>query len=309
MANKISSFVGSWTANRRQQLYANSIVSCDDTLILDADGRMFRQYRSVNYVFKEGGAKDEFDITITLVGNYEVKGDRLVFKNVAPRLDENSYSYTPAEDEKDVDQSAIEASGRAKLECKIAEVLMNRAMECRQNNLGKLPTCHAKVEGNLLVMAWEGYEGQDQMAKCDEPANFDRLREPTTIDIALKAPETRFMNALENGDCHYLNNATLYTPCDVEEGVEGGAIAFTPLEIGDQKYMITFTDIHRLKSSSLNTSTGWRPTLITELASFSKVFDGLCLNPHNGHSVGLTSEMVDAIVGYTWEGTEEEEEA
>lgn len=298
-------FVGCWTANRKQQTYANSIVSCDDTLILDADGRFFRKYRAVNYVFIADGAKEEFDITITLVGSYEVKDDTLLFKDVAPRLDENSYSYTPSANETDVDQQKVQTAGRAKLECKIAEVLMNRAMECRQNNLGKLPVCHIKVEGDDLLMSWDGYEGQDKMTKCDEPDNFDRQRQPMSVKDAIEAPETRFMNALENGDCDYLNNATLYTPCELE-GENEGAIAFSPLEIGDKKYLITFTDIHRLKSSSINTSSGWRPTLLVELAAFNNIFDGICLNPHNGHSVGLTTDIIDAIIDYTWEGTEEE---
>lgn len=307
MDNNIKTLVGSWTANRRQQLYANSFVSCDDTLILDADGRFFRQYKSVNYVFMHGGAKEEFSITVSLVGSYEVKGDELAFKEVAPRLDENSYGYYPADDEKVSDKSKVESAGRAKLECKIAEVLMNHAMECRQNNTGRLPVCHFKVDGDALLMSFDGYEGSDQLNKCPEPAGFDRERLPMSVDEALLAPETRFINALNNGDCVYLNNATLYTPCEVEKDSDGRAIAFNPLEVGDQKFLMTFTDIHRLKSSSLNASGGWRPTLISELASFNKVFDGICLNPHKGHSVGLTSEMVEAIVDYTWEGTLEEE--
>lgn len=305
MAKNKKAFVGSWTAKRNQQLYVNSFASCIDTLTLDADGKMFRQYKSSNYVFKEGGAKDVFDITITVVGRYELRGDLLVFKDMAPRLDENSFSYYPGENEKDINDVEVQASGKAQLECKIAEVLMNRAMECRQGNKGLMPKCHANVEGDVLVMKWEGYDSSDMMEKCEEPADLNRDREPVTIDDALKAPETRFVNAIVNGDCDYLNNVTLYTPCDAETNDKGGAIAFSPLEIGDQKYLVSFTDIHRMKSSSLNMSKGWRPTMLTELVSFSKVFDGICLNPSNGHSIGITSEMLEAIVARTWKGMEE----
>lgn len=302
MTNITKKIVGCWTANHDQQIYINSFVKCTDTLVLDADGKLYRQYKTTNYVFKNNGGKDEFNINITVIGKWELKGDILIFKDMAPRLDENNYSYTPGKEEKDIDNIAIQAAGKAKLECKIAEVLINRGIECRQGNNEKFPNCHVNVVGENLVMKWEGYTEEDKMNKCTEPTDLDRTREAMNLQDAIDAPESRLVNAIIEGDCDYLNNVTFYTPCETTNEDNEQSIAFCPLEIGEKKYIISFTDIHHLRSSDLNNCETWRPTLLSELATLREIFDGICLNPNKGHSTGIPSHMLNEIVNRTFKG-------
>lgn len=308
MTNIATNITGSWKANRDQQLYANSFVKCEDILTLDNDGRMFRQLKTTNYVFKNDGSKDEFVINVTLVGTYEVKDDLIFFKNAAPRLDENSFNYFPSEkdDKKMIDEKLVIACGKAQLENKIADVLMNRAIECRRGNEGQLPNCHFSIKGKKLVMKWEGFEREDVMSKCSEPKDLDRDREPMAVEEALAAPETKFVNAVFEGDCDYLNNVVLYTPCETNNNGKELDVQFNHFEINGKKYLVTFTDMPHFHTSALQTDSNCKPTRLVELAEMRNSFDGLCINPYKDSSIGITSQMLDAFVNRTWKGMPEQ---
>lgn len=306
MKNTLDTFVGSYSLSSQQQLYANAMASCQEILTLDADGRMFRQYLTSNYVFKEGGAKEVYNINVTLVGRYQLKGGMLSFSETLPRLDGNSFDFYPGPSDKEVDEPAVKRACCAKLESKIAEVLMNRGLECRQINTGRFPACQAYLDGDTLVLKYLKNKGVVKMTRCETPAGLDRKRQPVTLEEALKAPETRFVNALITGDNDYLNHATLYVPCKRE--TDKNEISFTPLELDDRKFMLVFSDIHRMKSCSMVDSTSWRPAFLPELASFSPAFNGgVCLNPSRGNTIGIDAEMLNQIVDYKWEGLKGDE--
>lgn len=299
--------VGSWKARRDGRINSNSYAECSDILTLDRDGRVFRQFDTTKVVERQDGGKERYQVVVTLVGFYELNNDVLVFKNMTPRYETSTFVFddsgcTP-EFKSGLAKSEIEKNGNSVLECTVAEVIANKGMECVQNESSNIPACHVTVANDSLKMKWEGYDAEDVMVKCSEPANLDRITPGLPLDAAVKMQEFKLFEAITTGNCMYLKNVILFMPCNVEQKGNEYSLKFQPLEANGMKFIIAFSDINTMNQSELASSYSRRKfTNLRELSTMLDAFDGICLNPVNGKSFCLRKEMVAAMLEGRWGG-------
>lgn len=299
--------IGSWKANRDGRITANAYALCSDILTLDPDGRVLRQFDTTKVVERTDGAKEHYHIVVTLVGSYTLDGDVITFKDMNPRFESSEYFMTTEgclpEVMLKLKSRLVKEAGEAALEGVVAEVMMNKAQECEQGNSGKIPPCHVRVEDNQFIMKWEGYDGEDKMQKCDEPANLSRTKEATPVEVALRAQADSFKKAIGNGDCMFLNNATLLMPCEIEREGNSVSIKIDPLNAGGMRLIVVYTDRVVMSQSELRQARmNTKFVKMAELNSLMGPFDGICVNPVQGKSLCLKQHMVDAIVNEKWGG-------
>ena len=152
-------------------------------------------------------------------------------------------------------------------------------------------------------MKWDGYDMEDVMTKCDEPANLDRFTPGLPLDVAVKMQEFKLFEAITEGNCQYLKNVILYMPCNVEQKDGEYSIKFQPLETQGMKLIIAFSDMNTMNQSELASNYSQRKfTNLRELSSLMTTFDGVCLNPVNGKSFCLRKEMIAAMLEDRWGG-------
>ncbi len=302
-----NSIVGSWKARRDGRISANAYVLCTDILTLDSDGRTFRQFDTTKVVVRADGGKENYRVVVTQVGNYTLNGNVIRFSDMAPRYETSEYFINTDDCSPETKQMlespmAIQA-GEASLKGAVAEVMKNKAQECQQDNSGSMPTCYVRVEDNRLIMSFEGYDGEDILEKCEEPANLDRTAPATPVEEALSSTADSFMAALRAGDCTYLNNYSLYMPCIIEEKGDQTYVTIDPLVVGGMELIVVFTDKDTMSQSELRQAkTEYRLVNMNDLYAQMQVFDGICLNPVNGNSVCLKKYMVEAMATYKWGG-------
>lgn len=299
--------IGSWLARRDGRINANSFAECSDILTLDRDGKVFRQFDTTKVVVRQDGGKERYQVIVTLVGNYELNDDVLVFKNLTPRYETSKFVFDDSDCSPEVksqlERSEIERNGNSVLEYTVGEVIVNKGLECMQSTSNQIPACHVRVENDSLKMKWDGYDVEDVMVKCDEPANLDRVTPGLPLDVAVKMQELKLFEAITEGNCQYLKNVILYMPCNVEQKNGEYSIKFQPLETQGMKLIIAFSDMNTMNQSELASNYSQRKfTNLRELASLMTAFDGVCLNPVNGKSFCLRKEMVTAMLENRWGG-------
>ena len=299
--------IGSWKARRDGRINANSFAECSDILTLDRDGSVFRQFDTTKVVVRQDGGKERYQVIVTLVGTYELNEDILVFKNLTPRYETSKFVFDDSgcspEVKSQLVKSEIERNGNSVLEYTVGEVIVNKGLECMQSTSNQIPACHVRVENASLKMKWDGYDMEDVMTKCDEPANLDRFTPGLPLDVAVKMQEFKLFEAITEGKCQYLKNVILYMPCNVEQKDGEYSIKFQPLETQGMKLIIAFSDMNTMNQSELASNYSQRKfTNLRELASLMTAFDGVCLNPVNGKSFCLRKEMVTAMLEDRWGG-------
>ncbi|MEE1175863.1 MAG: SseB family protein [Paludibacteraceae bacterium] len=299
--------IGSWLARRDGRINANSFAECSDILTLERDGKVFRQFDTTKVVVRQDGGKERYQVIVTLVGDYELNDDVLVFKNLTPRYETSKFMFDDSDCSPEVksqlERSEIERNGISVLEYTVGEVIVNKGLECMQSTSNQIPACHVRVENDSLKMKWDGYDVEDVMVKCDEPANLDRVTPGLPLDVAVKMQEFKLFEAITEGNCLYLKNVILYMPCNVEQKNGEYSIKFQPLETQGMKLIIAFSDMNTMNQSELASNYSQRKfTNLRELASLMTAFDGVCLNPVNGKSFCLRKEMVTAILENRWGG-------
>lgn len=299
--------VGSWMARRDGQINAQSFAECSDILTMDSDGRVFRQFDTTEVVKRKTGEVERYQVIVTLVGVYEYDGDVLTFKDLKPRYESSRFNFDPSGcapgHKVKLTKREIEENGRSKLNSKVGEVMTNKAVECMQSISGQIPTCHVRMEGNALIMKWDGYDIEDKMVRCDEPADLDRCTEGLPIEVAVKIPEQNLYEAIRKGDCRYLKNTSLFLPCNYSEQGDSIRIMFKTIEAQGMKLIVAFTDANTMSQSELIAQYPYRECAdIQQLIPYLSVYDGLCVNPVQGHSICLRKEMVQAMVEDRWGG-------
>lgn len=299
--------IGSWLARRDGRINANSFAECSDILTLERDGKVFRQFDTTKVVVRQDGGKERYQVIVTLVGDYELNDDVLVFKNLTPRYETSKFMFDDSDCSPEVKsqliRSEIERNGNSVLEYTVGEVIVNKGLECMQSTSTQIPACHVRVENDSLKMKWDGYDVEDVMVKCDEPANLDRVTPGLPLDVAVKMQEFKLFEAITEGNCQYLKNVILYMPCNVEQKNGEYSIKFQPLETQGMKLIIAFSDMNTMNQSELASNYSQRKfTNLRELASLMTAFDGVCLNPVNGKSFCLRKEMVTAMLEDRWGG-------
>ena len=299
--------IGSWLARRDGRINANSFAECSDILTLERDGKVFRQFDTTKVVVRQDGGKERYQVIVTLVGDYELNDDVLVFKNLTPRYETSKFMFDDSDCSPEVksqlERSEIERNGISVLEYTVGEVIVNKGLECMQSTSNQIPACHVRVENDSLKMKWDGYDVEDVMVKCDEPANLDRVTPGLPLDVAVKMQEFKLFEAITEGNCLYLKNVILYMPCNVEQKNGEYSIKFQPLETQGMKLIIAFSDMNTMNQSELASNYSQRKfTNLRELASLMTAFDGVCLNPVNGKSFCLRKEMVTAMLENRWGG-------
>lgn len=299
--------IGSWKARRDGRINANSYAECSDILTLDRDGRVFRQFDTTKVVVRQDGGKERYQVVVTLVGFYELNNDVLVFNNLTPRYENSTFVFDNSgcspEVKSRLTKSEIEKNGNSVLEYTVGEVIVNKGLECMQSTSANIPACHVRVENDSLKMKWDGYDMEDVMVKCEEPANLDRLMPGIPLDTAVKMQEFKLFEAITTGNCQYLKNVILYMPCNVEQKGNEYSIKFQPLETQGKKFIIAFSDMNTMNQSELASNYSQRKfTNLRELSTMLDVFDGICLNPVNGKSFCLRKEMVEAMLEDRWGG-------
>ena len=299
--------IGSWLARRDGRINANSFAECLDILTLERDGKVFRQFDTTKVVVRQDGGKERYQVIVTLVGDYELNDDVLVFKNLTPRYETSKFMFDDSDCSPEVKsqlvRSEIERNGNSVLEYTVGEVIVNKGLECMQSTSNQIPACHVRVENDSLKMKWDGYDVEDVMVKCDEPANLDRVTPGLPLDVAVKMQEFKLFEAITEGNYQYLKNVILYMPCNVEQKNGEYSIKFQPLETQGMKLIIAFSDMNTMNQSELASNYSQRKfTNLRELASLMTAFDGVCLNPVNGKSFCLRKEMVTAILENRWGG-------
>lgn len=303
--------IGSWLARRDGRINANSFAECSDILTLERDGKVFRQFDTTKVVVRQDGGKERYQVIVTLVGDYELNDDVLVFKNLTPRYETSKFMFDDSDCSPEVKsqlvRSEIERNGISVLEYTVGEVIVNKGLECMQSTSNQIPACHVRVENDSLKMKWDGYDVEDVMVKCDEPANLDRVTPGLPLDVAVKMQEFKLFEAITEGNCLYLKNVILYMPCNVEQKNGEYSIKFQPLETQGMKLIIAFSDMNTMNQSELASNYSQRKfTNLRELASLMTAFDGVCLNPVNGKSFCLRKEMVTAMLENRWGGIGED---
>ena len=299
--------IGSWKARRDGRINANSFAECSDILTLDRDGSVFRQFDTTKVVVRQDGGKERYQVIVTLVGTYELNGDILVFKNLTPRYETSKFVFDDSgcspEVKSQLVKSEIERNGNSVLEYTVGEVIVNKGLECMQSTSNQIPACHVRVENASLKMKWDGYDMEDVMTKCDEPANLDRFTPGLPLDVAVKMQEFKLFEAITEGNSQYLKNVILYMPCNVEQKDGEYSIKFQPLETQGMKLIIAFSDMNTMNQSELASNYSQRKfTNLRELSSLMTAFDGVCLNPVNGKSFCLRKEMIAAMLEDRWGG-------
>lgn len=299
--------IGSWLARRDGRINANSFAECLDILTLERDGKVFRQFDTTKVVVRQDGGKERYQVIVTLVGDYELNDDVLVFKNLTPRYETSKFMFDDSDCSPEVKsqlvRSEIERNGNSVLEYTVGEVIVNKGLECMQSTSNQIPACHVRVENDSLKMKWDGYDVEDVMVKCDEPVNLDRVTPGLPLDVAVKMQEFKLFEAITEGNYQYLKNVILYMPCNVEQKNGEYSIKFQPLETQGMKLIIAFSDMNTMNQSELASNYSQRKfTNLRELASLMTAFDGVCLNPVNGKSFCLRKEMVTAILENRWGG-------
>lgn len=299
---------GSWKANRDGRISANAYAICSDILTLDNDGRVFRQFDTTKVVDNDDNLKEKYRVIVTLVGRYTLESDVLRFSDMNPRFENAEYSIegSSPEKKKALDTTETHEKYKAILKSLIAEVMMNKALECQQGNSGNIPPCHVRVENNQLVMKWEGYDAEDRMNQCEEPANLNRTEPAIPVEEALNSVANRFFRAVTEGDCTYLNNVTLLMPCGIEKNGNNTSIKIEPLVAGNMKLIVVFTDKVTMEKTELKQGRmGTKPVYMHELSQLMGPFDGICVNPVNGKSICLRQEMVEAMANGKWGGIDD----
>ena len=112
--------IGSWLARRDGRINANSFAECSDILTLERDGKVFRQFDTTKVVVRQDGGKERYQVIVTLVGDYELNDDVLVFKNLTPRYETSKFMFDDSDCSPEVKsqlvRSEIERNGNSVLE-------------------------------------------------------------------------------------------------------------------------------------------------------------------------------------------------
>ncbi len=189
---------GSWKANTDTRISDNWFFKCADTLTLDADGRLFRQYDVTKIEEHADGSKEHFNVVITVVGYYTIDGDIITFKDMDPRYDNSRYFVTTDGCSDEV-KKAWELTNAQKANSTLSEIMLelmhSKECECMHSHRGTLPKTQFKVKKDELTIIWKDYNAEYKMQKCEEPANLDRTTPPMPYEKVFCASADTILNS------------------------------------------------------------------------------------------------------------------
>lgn len=311
--------VGAWETTREEKTEANSRTVCLDTLVLDADGRFFRIKKTTEHVAKQDGGEELYQVTATIIGKWNLEGDKLIFSEQAPRYDDNDSSLNcegcAEERRKELEELMHDSRFRdftdARLLNHTGQMMVNLAMECEKGNNGEYPDCHVRVEDDKLYMRWEGFEGEDIMAKSTSniAETLDRETPPSSLQDAYAMPANVFFDAMERPMPEYLKTTQLIVPSEEKQMKDGVGTAFLTVDVRGETVIAAFTDLHQLKQygDDLKTYDVMYIPLLAQLTSGDSPFKGVCINPGQEYPFFIPAAYLQKMAAGTFKGIEEEE--